>query len=216
VYAPPHARNTTKISVGIGLYYDQTQFSYLIQPYAGIRYDTYYASDGKTPTGSPQQTVFTANDSLLHDPRALNWSVAIERALPWSLYGGVNFMGKRTTNGFTFTNQSVPAALAGNYLLTNARIDQYHSEGMELRKLFKNGYTLYIAYTHSSARTNAALDYLPTPSLFGPQPGGRRWGRSRAVRSPGTRPTARFPGAGCPSTSRGSSGSKRTGTSFMT
>ena len=168
-YAPPHASRTTKISAGIGLYYDQTQFSYLIQPFAGIRDDTYYAPDGKTPTGPPQQTVFTANDRLLHDPRALNWSVAVERALPWSLYGGVNYMWKRTTNGFTFTNQNGPA---GNYLLTNARIDRYHSEGMELRKLFKNGYTLYISYTHSSARTNAALDYLPTPSLFGPEPGG--------------------------------------------
>ncbi len=172
VYAPPHARKTTKISAGIGLYYDQTQLTYLVQPYAGIRFDTYYASDGTTPTGPPQETVFTADDSLLHDPRAVNWSAAIERALPWSLYGGVNFMGKRTTNMFTFTNQSGPAALAGNYLLTNARTDQYHSEGMELRKLFHAGYTLYISYTHSSARTNAALDYLPTPSLFGPEPGG--------------------------------------------
>lgn len=172
VYAPPHARKTTKISAGIGLYYDPTQLSYLIQPYAGIRYDTYYAADGKTPAGPPQETIFTKNNSLLHDPRAVNWSVAVERALPWSLYGGVSFMGKRTTNMFTFTNQSGPSALAGNYLLTNARTDQYHSEGMELRKFFRNGYTLYISYTHSSARTNAALDYLPTPSEFGPLQGG--------------------------------------------
>jgi hypothetical protein len=172
VYAPPHARHTTKISAGIGLYYDDTHLSYIMQPYTGIRYDTYYAADGKTPTGPPQETDFTKQDRLLHDPRAVNWSVAVERALPWSLYGGVSFIGKRTTDLFTFANQSGPAALAGNYLLTNARTDHYHAEGMELRKLFKNGYTLYVSYMHSAATTNAALDYLPTPTEFGPQPGG--------------------------------------------
>lgn len=172
IYAPPHARRTTKLSAGVGLYYDHTQLSYIALPYAGIRYDTYYAADGKTPVSLSQETTFTANDKLLRDPRAINWSVAVERALPWSLYGGISFMGKRTTNMFTFTNQSGPASLAGNYLLTNARIDEYHSEGMELRKLFKDGYTLYVSYTHSSATTNAALDYLPTPTEFGPQTGG--------------------------------------------
>jgi hypothetical protein len=172
VYAPPHARHTTKFSAGIGLYYDHTQLSYLVQPYAGIRYDTYYAADGKTPTGAPQETSFTAIDGQLRDPQAVNWSVAVERALPWSLFGGVSFMGKRTTNMFTFANQSGPSAVADNYLLTNARTDRYRSEGVELRKLFKHGYTLYLSYLRSSAITNAALEYLPTPSEFGPQNGG--------------------------------------------
>jgi hypothetical protein len=31
---------------------------------------------------------------------------------------------------------------------------------------------VYVAYTHSSARTNAALNYLPTPSPLGPQQSG--------------------------------------------
>ena len=36
----------------------------------------------------------------------------------------------------------------------------------------RNGYTLFASYTHSSARTNAALDYEPTISLLGPQQSG--------------------------------------------
>jgi hypothetical protein len=36
----------------------------------------------------------------------------------------------------------------------------------------QNGSTVYVSYTHSSARTNAALDYLPTPSPWGPQQSG--------------------------------------------
>lgn len=171
VYAPPGIAATTKISAGIGLYYEHTYLEYLAQPYAGVRYDTYFAANGVTPLGPAQETVFTANDALLYAPRAVNWSVALERKLPWSLYGGVSYLQKITSNMFTFTNLNAPA-LSGVYLLTNERLDHYHAEQFELRRLFRNGYTVYIAYTHSSATTNAALDYLPTPSPLGPQQSG--------------------------------------------
>ena len=168
----PGGKDTTKISAGIGLYYDHTQLNYLAQTQAGIRYDTYYAADGMTPTGPAEETEFTANESLLHEPRALNWSVGVERKLPWAIYAGANFLGKQTTNVFMFSNQSGAAALAGDYLLTNGREDHYSSVEFDARKLFANGYEVYASYTHSSARTNAALDYLPTPSPIGTQQGG--------------------------------------------
>jgi hypothetical protein len=172
VYAPGD-KNTTKISAGIGLYYEHTQLEYLAQTHAGIRYDTCYDSAEcvPTPTG-PEETEFTANDGLPHAPRALNWSVGVERKLPWSIYAGANFIEKRTTNAFTFANESGAAPLAGDYLLTNGREDRYSSEEFDARKLFANGYTVYVSYTHSSARTNAALDYLPTPSPLGAQQSG--------------------------------------------
>ena len=172
VYSPPGDKNQTKISAGIGLYYEHTQLEYLAQTYAGVRYDTYYEADGTTPAGPAQQTEFTANDGLLREARALNWSVGVERKLPWSIFAGANFLEKRTSNVFTFANQSGTAALAGDYLLTNGREDRYRSEEFDLRRLFANGYTVYVSYTHSSARTNAALDYLPTPSPLGPQQSG--------------------------------------------
>jgi len=171
VYAPGD-RDTTKISAGIGLYYEHTQLEYLAQTHAGIRSDTYYAADGMTPTGPAEETEFTVNDGLLHEPRALNWSVGVERKLPWEIYAGANFMEKRTTNVFAFANQSGAAALAGDYLLTNGREDHYSSEEFDARRLFANGYTVYVSYTHSSARTDAALDNLPTPSPLGPQQNG--------------------------------------------
>ena len=72
----------------------------------------------------------------------------------------------------TFANQGGAAALAGDYLLTNGREDRYSSEQFDARRLFASGYTVYVSYTHSSARTNAALDYLPTPSPLGSQQSG--------------------------------------------
>ncbi len=174
VYAPPHAKSTTKISAGIGLYYDHTQLSYFIQPYEGIRYDTFYVPGGAA--GSPQESVFTARHATLREPRAVNWSVAIERKLPWSLYGEAGYLQKISSDMFTFVNQSGPAALADDYALSNGRLDHYRQEEFDLRRLFHNGYVLYAAYTHSSASTNAALDYLPTPSPLGPQqPGPQPW-----------------------------------------
>src|SRR5579863_35154 len=102
-------------------------------------------------------------------PRAMNWSVNAERTMPWSIFAGASFTQKRTSNVLTFANQSGTTALGGDYLLTNARQDRYQSEEFDARKNFANGYAVYVSYTHSSARTNAALDYLPTPSPLGPQ-----------------------------------------------
>lgn len=171
VYAPG-GDSATKISAGIGFYYEHTQLNYLAQTMAGIRYDTYYEPDGVTPAGPAQETSFTANDGLLREAHAVNWSLGVERKLPWSIFAGANFLEKRTSNLFTFANESGSAALAGDYALTNARQDRYNSFEVDARRLFASGYTVFVSYTHSSARTNAALQYLPTPSPLGAQQSG--------------------------------------------
>jgi hypothetical protein len=177
VYSPPGDKNRTKISAGIGLYYEHTQLEYLAQTYAGIRDDTCYAECGQTPTGK-SESAFALNQSALRAPRAVNWSVGLERKLPWSILAGANFVEKRTTNVFTFAEfvkqcgSGVPAANCFDYLLTNGREDRYRSEEFNLKKLFANGDALFASYTHSSARTNAALEYLPTPSPLGAQQSG--------------------------------------------
>jgi hypothetical protein len=170
-YSPPGAESTTQLSAGVGLYYEHTQLEYLTRALTGVRDDTYYAADGVTPVSGALPTVFTANDGSLKQTRALNWSVGLERKLPGAIYAGANFIEKRVSDGFVYANQGPPGALYGTYLLSNARQDHYTSEEFEARRSFANGYRLFAAYTHSSARTNAALDYQPTVSLLGPQQG---------------------------------------------
>ena len=46
------------------------------------------------------------------------------------------------------------------------------SKEFDLNRTYVNGYRLSAAYTHSSVRTNAALDYVPTISLLGAQQSG--------------------------------------------
>ena len=171
-YSPPGSEGATKVSAGVGLYYEHTQLEYLTRALAGIRYDTSYAADGVTPLGAPQETYFTTDTTSLRQARAIHWSLGVEQKLPGSILAGAGFLQKRLTNGFTYANQSGPAALFGNYLLTNARQDRYNSVEFNARRLFANGYALFASYTRSSARTNAALDYLPTISPLGPQQSG--------------------------------------------
>jgi len=171
-WSPPGVEATTKLSAGIGLYYEHTQLQYLESALAGVRYDTYDAADGVTPVTSPLETNFTANDASLRQTRAVNWSVGIERKLPGSIYAGANFLQKRTSDGFVYANQEGPGALSGTYLLTNDRQDHYVSEEFEANHTFTGGYRVFAAYTHSSVRTNAALNYVPAVSLLGPQQSG--------------------------------------------
>ena len=172
VYSPPGAEAKTKVSAGVGLYYEHTQLEYLTRALAGIRYDTYYAEDGITPVSIPLQTAFEANDASLKQTRAINWSIAVERKLPGQIYAGANFMEKRTLDGFVYANQSGAGALSGPYLLTNSRRDHYDAVEIDARRTFANGYTLFASYTRSSATTNATLDYVPTVSVLGPQQSG--------------------------------------------
>ena len=162
----------TKLSGGIGLYYDHTQLDFLARALTGPRLDTYYAADGATPLGPPLDTSFSVNSATLQAPRFLNWSLGLEHKLPSSLYLQANFIQKRGSRGFVYANQSPSSILAGNYLLGNAKEDHYDAFEVSLRRAFKDGYVLFGSYTRSSARTNAVLDFDLNNPIFGPQAGG--------------------------------------------
>src|SRR5271155_660477 len=171
VYAPGD-NAATKLSAGAGLYYEHTQLEYIEEALAGVRYDTYFALDGVTPISQPLLSTFVANYGLLHEARTLNWSVGIEHKLPAEIYAAVNFLDKRGTNAFVYDLESPPPALSGTYLLNNSRTANYHSVDVNLRRNFEHGYVLFGSYTHSYAHSNAALEYIPTLSVLGPQASG--------------------------------------------
>ncbi len=171
-FSPPGQENTTKFTAGIGEYYEHTQLEFLTRALAGVRYDTYYAPDGTTPLGPPAETLFTVNQGSLREAHALNWSVGVEHELPFQIYAGANYMQKRITDEFVYANQDGTGAQPGDYLLTNNRQDHYHSIEVQARRSFTGDYTLFAAYTRSSATTNDALDYVPTIPILGVQQSG--------------------------------------------
>jgi hypothetical protein len=172
VFSPLRWQDRTKLSAGVGLYYEHTQLEYLARALAGIRSDTYFAADGVTPLGPPVETVFTARDSSLREARALNWSVEVEQRLPWEIFAKGSYMRKRVWDEFTYAAPSNSSALSGNFVLTNSREDHDDVTEIEGRRTFPGGSTIFAAYTHSTAHTNAAIDYVPTVSMLGPQQSG--------------------------------------------
>jgi hypothetical protein len=174
VFAPGKVP-TTKISAGIGIYYEHTQLEYLEEAFAGLREDTYFAADGVTPVTPALPTSFRVDQQLLRAPRVINSSVAIEQKLPAAIYASLSYVDKRGTDFFAFADQSAPS-LARSYLLTNESRQDYHAVNLTLRHTFSGNYVLFSAYTHSLAYTNAAIEYSPTVGYLGPQqPGPLPW-----------------------------------------
>jgi hypothetical protein len=174
-WTPPGLASRTKISAGVGLYYEHTQLEYLTRALAGLRTDTYFAPDGITPVTPPLLTSFQANDSTLHETHTLNWSVGLEQKLPGQIFLNAGFLQKQTNDGFVYANSN-PVSISGTWLLTNESQERYHSFEIDARRTFHDGYTLFAAYTRSSAHTNAAIDYTPNLSPIGPQqPGPLPW-----------------------------------------
>jgi len=189
----PNASANTKLSAGIGLYYEHTQLQYLEEALAGVRYDTYYAPDGVTPISSPLLSTFVASYGTLLEPRTLNWSVGIEQKLPASIYASVSFLDKHGTDVLVYDNPSPPPTLTGTYFLNNSREQDYHAVTVTGRHTFERRYVLFGAYTRSSATTNAALESVPTLSVLGPQASGPlSWDSPNRLLSWGWLPVAKL------------------------
>jgi hypothetical protein len=171
-WIPGRAKDSTKIAAGIGIYYEHTQLDYLARSLYGTRYDTYYADDGMTPLGPPMVTSFAYDQKKLKQPYAINWSLGLEQQLPGHVYLKVNFIHKSILHEFTYLDMSGSTTASGSYVLTNNRTDRVVEVDIQARHTFRGGYTLFGAYTHSSARTNAAIDYTPGLSNWGPQQSG--------------------------------------------
>lgn len=170
----------TKLSAGIGLVYDATPIYLIARPYAGTRQDTFYSIPNPvctvncvTTTG-PVETNFTVNSGRLQVPRFINWSLAVEKKLPASVYLKAEFLDRRGTRGFVYDTPGI--ATTGDFLLYNTRDDHYDAVQFTLRHNFRESYMLTGSYTRSSSRTNQALDFnVDSPILSRQQPGPYRW-----------------------------------------
>ncbi|HEY6347889.1 MAG TPA: carboxypeptidase regulatory-like domain-containing protein [Candidatus Angelobacter sp.] len=157
----------TKISAGVGIYYDRTSLDVVTRPLQGARTDFFFNPNG-TLEQPPISTSFTVNRAGLQSPRFLNWSVGLERKLPWRIYGRLDYVNRTGTHGFEFN----PLGQTENFLLTNSRQDRYRAISITLRKDLKSGYPLFLAYTRSAAHSNATLDFSVDFLEFGPQVAG--------------------------------------------
>jgi Carboxypeptidase regulatory-like domain/TonB dependent receptor len=191
---------TTKLSAGIGLLYEATPMFLIARPYAGSRQDTFFSvPDPNCPTPTacvattgPVVTTFGANTDALTTPRFINWSVAIEKKLPFAIYAKAEYMERRGSREFVYDNPN--SGNNGAFLLQNTRDDRYTGFQISLRHRFHETYSVMGSYTRSSARSNQALDFnVDNPVLSSQQPGPYPWDSPNRFLSWGYTPFFKLP-----------------------
>ncbi len=168
----------TKLSAGVGLFYDPTNLVLISRLYAGERTDYFLGTNAtadQTVTG-PIFTTFTVNRNTLEAPRYVNWSLGIERKLPGAVYVKAEFIQRRGTHGFVYDLPAGEPPLSGNYVLMNTRDDHYYGFQISGRHTFKQSYMLMASYIRSSSTSNQVLDFNVDNPVFSPQlPGPYPW-----------------------------------------
>src|SRR6185312_9625334 len=164
--------HTTKVSAGIGTYYERTHLDYLARAATGPRTDLYYEATGTNLTGPPLVTTFNVNQPSLREPKFLNWSAGIEHKFPLEIYGAVEYLQKKGNDGFIFQNLNTASILSGTYVLSNTKQDRYRSVQVTARKHFHGDYNVFGSFTHSYAHSNAVVDYSLGNPIFSAQAGG--------------------------------------------
>jgi len=171
-------RGNTKLSAGVGLFYDATPLFLIARPLAGQRVDYFFDANGILSTG-PLTTGFTLNPSALQAPRFINWSAGIERKLPAQIYLKAEFMRKRGVHEFVYNAGNAVSLTTGtlnDFGLQNTRKDHYDSFQITLRRTFQKGHIIMVSYTRSRVRSNQVLDFnVDNPVLSGQVPGPYPW-----------------------------------------
>jgi hypothetical protein len=157
----------TKISAGIGRYYDRTILDLTTQPVQGSRTDLFFNPDG-TLSQPPITTSFIANRVGAQAPRFLNWSASLERKLPWGIYGRVDYLNRSGSRLFVYD----PTPQTETFQLTNNRTENYRAITVAARKEWLRGYPVFLSYTRSAAHANQILDFSVDNLVFGPQVAG--------------------------------------------
>jgi hypothetical protein len=165
----------TRLSLGMGLFYDASNLDIVTRPLEGRRLEQFFARDGIALLANRTvETAFTLSDQRLEAPRFFGWSMEFERKLPAEIYFRTEYIGRRGVHGYAFDLQG--GAQQGQVMsilaLHNTRNDRYDAFSVTARRAFKENYLFFASYTRSSARTNAVLDFSLDTPLFSPQQGG--------------------------------------------
>jgi carboxypeptidase family protein/TonB-dependent receptor-like protein len=152
----------TKLSAGIGIYYDRTNLALVSNAGQGTRTSTFFVPGMRTFTDS-----FTADPSLLTMPRYTNWSVAIDRRLPGKVYARLEYVSRHGAHGWGFEGQPGSA-----FTLLSNKQDRYDAAQITVRTELKRGYPMLVAYTRSKSTSNQTVDFGIDAFLEGNQAGG--------------------------------------------
>lgn len=195
----------TKLSAGIGIFYDETNIVLVSRPFEGQRIDYFWDNNGNpllvgncptpppgtTPPPCPLPMTFTANQNHLNAARFLNWSLALEHKFPAQVYVKAEFIQRHGSQGLVYNSPPGSPVPNGNFFLENTRRDHYDSFQVNLHKPFHQTYLVTFSYMRSRSRSNQVLDFNIDNPLYSPQlPGPFNWDAPNRFLSTGTAPVS--------------------------
>ena len=187
-------RPATKLSMGIGFFHDYPTLDLLARALEGSRTQTFYDVTGTTVVAAPQLTLFRAAPDRLRVPAARNWSIALDHELRQGLFVSFAYLDRRTIRDFAYQYLNPDVVAGANvFELNNGRQSQYRAGQVTLHWVFGESREVLVAYTRSTAHTNAALDYtLDNPVYSAQSPGPLPWDAPNKLVSWAFLPVPRF------------------------
>lgn len=174
-----HPATETKLSAGVGIYYDRTNLNLISQSLQGTVTDQFFS-----PAPQTFVTSFVVNPSQLTMPRFTNWSAAVETRLPRRIYARIEVLSRRGVHGWAYEQQP-----NGAFLLGTNRQDRYDAVQVSARKEWKLGYPFLVSYTRSRAHSNETVDFSLDNFIIGPQIAGPLpWDAPNLLQSWGSSP----------------------------
>jgi hypothetical protein len=151
----PFADDTSKISLGWGIYNAPLNLSAIAQTLDQQQIDTFYNSTGQITAQAVSQFVLPAGG--LQQPRFTSISAAWQQKLRRNTLLDLKLLARNGSHGFVYVDQQ-PTQPGGLFLLEDTRKDRYRAATISARHVFSEEIEVYGAYTRSLARSNQVLN----------------------------------------------------------
>jgi hypothetical protein len=183
----PFGDNTSKISLGWGIYNVPLNLSVISQLYDQQQMDTFFNSAGAVTESVVSKFVLPSGG--LQQPRFTNTSAGWQQRIAHGTLLDLELLARNGYHGFTYVDQD-PAVAGGLFVLEDHRKDRYRAATISARHIFSENLEFYGAYTRSVAHSNQVLDPLLGDIFFvAQQPGPTLWDAPNRFLSWGWAPT---------------------------
>jgi hypothetical protein len=153
----PFGDDTSKITIGWGIYNAPLNLSLIGQTLDQRQIDTFFDNSGNVVAPSPVTSQFALPASGLHQPRFTTSSIGWQQKFAHSTLLTLSLLARNGYHGFAFVDQQ-PTQPGGTFLLEDTRKDRYRSATATVRHVFSESTEVYGAYTRSIARSNEVLN----------------------------------------------------------
>jgi hypothetical protein len=153
----PLGDDTSKISIGWGIYNAPLNLSLIGQTLDQQQIDTFYDPTGKIVVGAPAVSQFVRPATGLQQPRFNISSAQWQQKFAHNTLLTLNLLARNGSHGFVYVDQQ-PAQPGGIFLLQDTRKDRYRSATASVRHVFSESMEVYGAYTRSIAHSNEVLN----------------------------------------------------------